>query len=104
MTGAEAIDYFCVDVMRMPDASYTGRPTRMCWDIFGYLALVWVIMFLCLFWGLKWTGRLTYVTMGLPLVLLFVFLRRALTLPGASDGVKAYMGVWDLSVTTEKTD
>jgi solute carrier family 6 GABA transporter-like protein 1 len=104
MTGAEAIDYFFVDVMCMPDPSYAGRPTRMCWDNFGYLALTWVIVFLCLFWGLKWTGRLTYFTMGLPIVLLFVFLGRALTLPGAADGVKAYMGVWDLSVLTEQPD
>jgi SNF family Na+-dependent transporter len=48
MTGAEAIDYFFVDVMCMPDPSYAGRPTRMCWDNFGYLALTWVIVFLCL--------------------------------------------------------
>jgi solute carrier family 6 GABA transporter-like protein 1 len=102
--GAQAIDYFFVDVMRMPDTSYNGRPTRMCWDNFGYLALVWVIVFLFLFWGLQWTDCLTYFTMGLPIFLLFVFLGRALTLPGASDGVKAYMGVWDLSVMTEKPD
>jgi hypothetical protein len=31
-------------------------------------------------------------------------LGRAITLPGASDDVKAYKGVWDLSVMTEKPD
>jgi len=41
---------------------------------------------------------LTYFTMGFPIVLLMVFLFRASTLDGASDGVHAYIGEWDLSV------
>ena len=40
--------------------------------------------------------------MGLPIVLLFVFLGKALTLPGASDGIRAYIGIWDMSVLTEQ--
>jgi SNF family Na+-dependent transporter len=40
--------------------------------------------------------------MGLPIVLLFVFLGVACTLEGASDGIEAYIGVWDMSVLTEQ--
>merc|ERR1711907_794228 len=55
-------------------------------------------IFLGTFFGLKTTGRLTYFTMGLPILLLIVFLGRAITLPGAGEGVHAYIGEWDLSV------
>ncbi|KAL3909998.1 MAG: hypothetical protein SGARI_002333 [Bacillariaceae sp.] len=58
--------------------------------------------FLCVAWGVEWTGRIAYFTMGLPIVLLFVFLGKALTLPGASDGIEAYIGIWDMSVLTEQ--
>jgi len=51
-----------------------------------------------------WTGRVAYATMGIPIVLLFVFLGKALTLEGASDGVKAYIGIWDMSVLTTKPE
>jgi len=39
----------------------------------------------------------------LPFLFLFVFVGRGINLPGARDGVIAYIGVWDFSViTTEK--
>jgi SNF family Na+-dependent transporter len=40
--------------------------------------------------------------MGLPIVLLFVFLGVACSLEGASDGIQAYVGEWDMSVLTEQ--
>jgi SNF family Na+-dependent transporter len=104
MNGEEAIGYFLTDVMCMPSPDYAGRPTRLCWANFGYLALCWVFILLSLVFGLKWTGRIAYFTMGLPIVLLFVFLGRAVSLPGSSDGIQAYMGVWDMSVLTTSPD
>ena len=48
--------------------------------------------------GLKVTGKITYVTMGLPILVLFMFLIRGCTLDGAGEGIVAYIGEWDLSV------
>ena len=56
------------------------------------------ITFVFLYPRIKVTGRIAYFTMGLPIVLLFVFLGRAVSLPGSSDGINAYIGVWDMSV------
>ena len=64
----------------------------------------WAIIFLCLAFGIKWVGRITYFTAGFPFVLLIVFLGRSLSLPGASKGVKAYIGVWDVSVLSTMPD
>lgn len=80
------------------------RPTRIVWPNVGYSVLSWFIVWACLAFGLTWTGRIAYFSMGLPIVLLFVFLGRACTLPGASDGIKAYAGEWDLSVLSDRPD
>lgn len=42
--------------------------------------------------------------MGLPIVLLFLFLFRAITLPNAGEGIQAYIGHWDTTVLTEHKD
>lgn len=42
--------------------------------------------------------------MGLPIIILFVFLGRAVGLPGASTGITAYIGDWDMAVLTERGD
>jgi SNF family Na+-dependent transporter len=59
------------------------RPTRLVGKNVGYS--------FCIAFGIKWTGRITYFIMGLPAILLFVFLGRALLLPGSEDGVEAYI-------------
>lgn len=63
-----------------------------------YNSLVWCIIYASTAFGLRVTGRITYITMGLPFVILFIFLGRAVTLPGATEGIDAFIGVWDLSV------
>lgn len=42
--------------------------------------------------------------MGIPIVLLFVFLGRAVSLEGQELGIKEYIGRWDVSVLTESPD
>jgi hypothetical protein len=48
--------------------------------------------------------RLTYFTMGFPIVLLFVFLGKAVSLEGSQAGIKQYIGIWDVSVLSEKPE
>jgi solute carrier family 6 GABA transporter-like protein 1 len=42
--------------------------------------------------------------MGFPIVLLFLFLGRAISLDGSEDGIKEYIGIWDMSVLTDRPD
>jgi len=79
-------------------------PTRIEFTNVVYLGLTWILVGCCLAFGLKWTGRIAYVTMGLPVAMLLVFLIRALTLDNASEGVHQYFGVWDWSVLFNKPD
>ena len=79
-------------------------PTRLVGKNVGYAFLSWTIIYLCVAFGLKWTGRITYITMGLPFILLFVFLGRAVTLEGAQYGIDKYIREANWDVLTEKPD
>ena len=39
--------------------------------------------------------------MGFPILLLFIFLGKAVSLEGSQDGIREYIGIWDVSVLTE---
>lgn len=102
--GTEAIAYFMNEIIGEKTLGDDGRPTRMIASNVGYSALIWFIIWLCLAGGTKWTGRITYFTMGLPIIMLFIFLIKAITLEGSGAGIKEYIGIWDMSVLTERPD
>ena len=90
LTGEDAIGYFYNEIIGMETITDSeNRPSRIVGTNVGYTALVWLIIFATTAFGLRVTGRLTYVTMGLPFVILFIFLGRAVYLPGSGEGVKA---------------
>jgi hypothetical protein len=43
------------------------RPTRLVWKNVGYSLMTWTIVYLCVAFGIKWTGRITYFTSKLSL-------------------------------------
>eukprot|EP00979_Chaetoceros_neogracilis_P012240 scaffold3169_cov277-Chaetoceros_neogracile.AAC.2 len=104
VTGAAAITYFLEEIIGTKTVKDDGLPTRMIGPNVGYSFLTWFLIWGCLAGGTKWTGRITYFTMGFPIVLLFVFLGRAVSLDGSEDGIKEYIGIWDMSVLTERPD
>jgi len=104
ITGREAFLYFFDGIVEQGTLTESNRPTRLVASNFAYAALTWFITWLCVAWGVRWTGRVTYLTMGLPVVMLFIFLGRSLSLEGSIDGVRAYIGEWDVSLLTTKGD
>jgi SNF family Na+-dependent transporter len=79
ITGSEAFSYFFDEIVEQSTLGEGNRPTTLVGTNVGYSAASWFITWLCVAWGVKWTGRVTYITMGLPIVLLFIFLGRALS-------------------------
>lgn len=104
LTGEEAVNYFYDDIIGGGTVGDDGKPTRIVARNVGFAFLTWFIVFLCVAWGVKWTGRIAYFTMGVPIILLFVFLGKALTLEGSADGVKQYIGIWDMSILKERPE
>lgn len=96
-TGNDSFNYFIQKIVQS-----NGETTKMVWSNVGYSAFVWFCIWLCLGFGLKWTGRITYITMGLPILLLFIFLFKGISLSGSSEGIKEYIGIWDMSVLTDQ--
>ena len=90
LTGDEAISYFYSNIVGMDTVTDPDlKPSRVVGENVAYTALVYLIIFAVTVSGLKFTGRVTYVTMGLPFLILFLFLGRAAMLEGASAGVHA---------------
>ena len=104
ISGSDATTYFYHDVIGQYTLDEDQKPTRIVIGNVIYLFLTWALVGSCLSFGLKWTGRVAYVTMGLPVLMLFILLIRSLTLPGSRDGIHQYFGQWDLSVLVKQPD
>jgi len=103
-TGGDAYKYWMNDIIGMNTLGDSYYPTRVVWSNFGCLVLCYAIIFGCVAFGMKTTGKVAYFTMGFPILLLFIFLIRACSLEGAGDGIKAYIGMWDMKVLYERRD
>ncbi|CAG5131873.1 unnamed protein product, partial [Candidula unifasciata] len=77
------------NVLEMTDGIENFGTVR--WPLFGCLLLAWVIVFMCLFKGIKSSGRVVYVTATFPYFVLVILLIRGVTLPGANEGIKFYV-------------
>merc|ERR1719336_2897866 len=65
------------------------------WELLGALVVAWVLVYFAIWKSVKVTGKVVYVTATVPFILLIIFTVRALTLPGASDGLKYFFTpVW----------
>jgi SNF family Na+-dependent transporter len=60
------------------------------WNLVGFLAASWLIVFLILAKGIKSSGKASYVLAILPYIVLSIILGKALTLPGAMNGIKQF--------------
>jgi SNF family Na+-dependent transporter len=65
------------------------------WPLVIALLFVWVLVYLSLAFGKEVLARVTWVTVVGPILMLAILLVRALTLEGAGDGIKFYIGKFD---------
>ncbi len=55
------------------------------------LGVIWILMYLCIFKGVKFVSKVVLWTVPLPWIMLLVLTIRGLTLPGASGGLNFYL-------------
>ncbi|XP_026145226.1 sodium-dependent neutral amino acid transporter B(0)AT3-like [Carassius auratus] len=68
-----------------PDIEQSGS---LQWRLVVCLASAWSIVYICFIRGIETIGKAVYVTATFPYLVLTIFLVRALTLPGATDGLR----------------
>jgi NSS family neurotransmitter:Na+ symporter len=61
------------------------------WPVLLGLAITWILIYLCLFRGVKTLGKIVYFTVGIPWLILIIMVIRGLTLPGAIEGLNYYL-------------
>ncbi|XP_063066234.1 sodium- and chloride-dependent GABA transporter ine-like [Engraulis encrasicolus] len=73
-------EFFRVRVLGISDG--LGQMGSVRWELLGCLVLTLIIEYLCIFRGVKLTGKVAYVTTLLPYAVLFILLVATLRLPG----------------------
>lgn len=61
------------------------------WNIFWPLLITWIVMYLCIFRGVKLVGRIVWLTVPLPWLMLLILTVRGLTLEGSITGLAYYL-------------
>lgn len=98
--GRETDEFFLTEVAR-PSARL-GDLGETSWyesmningETAGWSFLLWFVTWMCMFKGVGLTGRVIYITMALPLIMIVILAIRSMSLPNASDGFRLYLGVW----------
>ncbi|XP_043921076.1 sodium-dependent dopamine transporter [Protopterus annectens] len=63
------------------------------WQLTSCLVVVIVVLYFSLWKGVKTSGKVVWITATMPYLVLTVLLLRGVTLPGAMNGIKAYLSV-----------
>jgi len=87
--GADAVNFFLNDHLNTSDSHWLMGGLQ--WQIVAALAVVWGLMFLCVFKGVKVVSKIVLWTVPLPWMMLIILVVRGLMLDGAISGLEYYL-------------
>jgi solute carrier family 6 amino acid transporter-like protein 5/7/9/14 len=82
--------YFSKEVVK-EKASIDDGLGDMNWNLVAFLGFSWALVFLIMIKGIRSSGKASYVLAVFPYVILSILLGRAITLPGAWDGIVYFL-------------
>ncbi|GMS89477.1 hypothetical protein PENTCL1PPCAC_11652, partial [Pristionchus entomophagus] len=88
-TTLKSLEYFHESVLMKSNSIEEFAPLN--WYLGICLMIIWSAVFLCLFQGVKSSGKVVYVVVVLPYIILAVLLVRLLTLEGSLSAVIHFM-------------
>ncbi|XP_056357799.1 sodium- and chloride-dependent creatine transporter 1 isoform X1 [Oenanthe melanoleuca] len=68
-----------------------SEPGEMNWQMILCLVTTWIVVYFCIWKGVKSTGKIVYFTALFPYVVLILLLVHGVTLPGALGGIIYYL-------------
>lgn len=86
---ADSKAYFFDNILNISESINTIGGIN--WPILFALLVVWIVIYFCVFKGVKSAGKVVMVTMPLPIILLIVLFTRGITLDGALTGIYYYL-------------
>ncbi|XP_077874701.1 sodium-dependent dopamine transporter isoform X1 [Ictidomys tridecemlineatus] len=88
-----AAEYFERGVLHLHESRGIDDLGPPRWQLTVCLVLVIVLLYFSLWKGVKTSGKVVWITATMPYVVLTALLLRGITLPGALDGIRAYLSV-----------
>eukprot|EP01059_Diplonema_ambulator_P000845 TRINITY_DN10676_c0_g1_i2.p1 TRINITY_DN10676_c0_g1~~TRINITY_DN10676_c0_g1_i2.p1 ORF type:complete len:703 (+),score=178.68 TRINITY_DN10676_c0_g1_i2:28-2109(+) len=87
--------YWYTDILGLgPNDDVSGLGAIQ-WHVVVGIVVTYMIVYVAVFRGITVGAKITYVTVGVPCVLVVILCIRALALEGAGDGVRFYLGRFD---------
>lgn len=68
-----------------------GDISKINWYVYISVVVAWIIIYLCVFKGVKSSSFVVWVTVPTPIILLIILLIRGATMSGAWEGIKLYL-------------
>jgi len=84
-----AVEFWDLKILQVSDGIEEIGKIR--WELALALLGAWIIVYLCVWKGIKSSGKIVYFTATFPYLMLTILLIRGVTLPGALDGIIYYL-------------
>ncbi|XP_067905579.1 sodium-dependent noradrenaline transporter [Heterodontus francisci] len=88
-----AAEYYERGVLHLHESAGIHNLGLPRWQLSLCLLAVVIILYFSLWKGVKTSGKVVWITATMPYMVLFVLLIHGITLPGAIDGIKAYLSI-----------
>ncbi|XP_075929582.1 sodium- and chloride-dependent creatine transporter 1-like isoform X2 [Petromyzon marinus] len=88
-TTSPAVEFWERNVLRVSSGMHDLGSVN--WEMLLCLLAVWLLVYFSVWKGIKFSGKVVYVTGSVPYVLLLVLLVQGVMLPGALDGITYYL-------------
>uniref|UniRef100_A0A8D0WJ82 Transporter n=1 Tax=Sus scrofa TaxID=9823 RepID=A0A8D0WJ82_PIG len=88
-----AAEYFERGVLHLHESRGIDDLGPPRWQLTSCLVLVIILLYFSLWKGVRTSGKVVWITATMPYVVLLALLLRGITLPGALDGIRAYLSV-----------
>ena len=68
-----------------------GQASVWAWDVWLCAVVTWIVVYFCIFKGVKSSSYVVWITVPLPVVFIFIMVMKGLTLENSDQGIRMYL-------------